>query len=183
MNRLFKRGLLAATAVATVTTPVAVLATQAGAQPTKGAEALNVTIYEVGTPPSNPTGSAGGGPASAGGVFAGKGNVADNPDGSNTFAFPTGTFNFAVTGGRFTVASLNQTTCKFIANISNAKGTIASGTGVFASATGTFRVGASITGVLPHNPGGGCNTSENISEVLDVIQGHATGHINLHGKA
>ena len=74
------RGLVAGAVLATVTTPVTVLATQAGAQPTRGAEALNLTIYEVGQPVANPqTGSVGGGPASAGGVFVGKGNVADLP--------------------------------------------------------------------------------------------------------
>ena len=180
MHRLIKRGLVSAAALATVTTPVAFLTTQASAQPIKGAEALNVTIYEVGTPPSNPTVTAGGGPATAGGVFAGKGNVADNPDGSSTFAFPTGTFNLQITGGRFTVASLNPANCKFIANISNAKGSIASGTGQFASATGTFNVSASLTGTLARNSGGACNTAETASPAFDVVKGQAVGHINLH---
>ena len=183
MNRLFKRGLVAAAAVATVSTPLAVFATQAGAQPTKGAEALNVTIYEVGTPTSNPTLSTGGGPATAGGIFAAKGNIADNPDGSSTFAFPAGTFNFQITGGRFTVASLNPNNCKFIANISNAKGSIASGTGVFATATGTFKVSASETGTLARTSGGACNSAETAVPALDIVQGQAVGHINLRGAA
>jgi hypothetical protein len=69
------------------------------------------------------------------------------------------------------VASLNPVTCRFIANLSRAQGSILSETGMFASATGTFRVDASITGVLPHNPGGGCTTSETSEPILDIVQG------------
>jgi hypothetical protein len=182
MHTLIKRGLIAAAVLASVSTPAAFLASQAGATQTKGAEALNVTIYEVGRPAS----SIGGGPASAGGVVAAKGNVADtaslptDPAHStrSVFAFPAGTFTFLVSGGQYKVASLNNVTCRFIANLSNAQGSIVSGTGQFASATGTFRVSASITGNLKHKSGGGCN--ENANPILDVVQGHATGNINLH---
>ena len=60
MHRLMKRGLVASVALATVTTSVALLTAQAGAQPTRGVEAVNVTVYEVGTPPSSPAISVGG---------------------------------------------------------------------------------------------------------------------------
>jgi hypothetical protein len=186
MHRFFKRGLVAAAAVATVTTPVAVLATQAGAQPTKGQEALNLTIYEVGQPAANPTASVGGGPATAGGIFVGKGNVADLPapptaDANSVFAFPTGTFEVLVTGGRFVVANLNPNNCKFIANVINAKGTLNSGTGVFATATATFKVNASITGTLARGAGGACNTLDNSQPALDTVHATAVGRINLRG--
>ena len=187
MHRLIKRGLTAATALAIVSTPVALLTTQASAQPTRGQEALNLTIYEVGQPAgSNPTMSIGGGPASAGGVFVGKGNVADLPapataDANSVFAFPTGTFEVLITGGRFQVASLNPNNCKFIANVINAKGTLNSGTGQFATATGNFKVNASITGTLARGAGGACNTLENSQPAFDTVQAQAVGRINLRG--
>ena len=184
MHRLIKRGLVAAAALATVSTPVALLTTQAGAQPTKGAEALNLTIYEVGQPAANPTTSIGGGPASAGGVFVGKGNVADLPAThrrrQSVFAFPTGTFEVLITGGRFQVASLNPNNCKFIANVINAKGTLNSGTGQFATATGTFKVNASITGTLARGAGGACNTLRTATR-LRHRPGPGRGRINLRG--
>ena len=184
MHRMIRRGLVAAAALATVTTPVAVLATQAGAQPTRGQEALNLTIYEVGQPAGNPTSVIGGGPASAGGVFVGKGNVADLPttptqDANSIFAFSTGTFQVAVTGGRYVVANLNPNNCKFIANAINATGTLSNGTGQFATATGTFKVNATITGTLARGTGGACN--EEAAPAFDKVQATAVGRINLRG--
>jgi hypothetical protein len=186
MHRLMKRGLVASVALATVTTPVALLTTQAGAQPTRGVEAVNVTVYEVGTPPSSPAISVGGGPATLGGVVTAKGTNADmpslstDPAGStrSTVAVPNGTLTVLLTGGKFKVASLNPTTCRFIANQTNGKATIVSGTGVFSAATGTFKVNASITGTLPRNPGGGC--SNTAGPITDVVQAQAVGNINLH---
>ena len=189
MHRLLKRGLVASAALATVCTPVAVLTTQAGAQPTRGQEALNLTLYEVGQPVANPTTVIGGGPVSAGGVFVGKGNAADIPlttptDDANTLlAFPTGTFQVAVTGGRFEVANLNPVTCKFIANVIRARGTLSHGTGQFATATGSFRIDATITGTLARDAGGACNTSDTSQPALDKVQATAVGHINLRGVA
>jgi hypothetical protein len=186
MHRLLKRGLVTSAALATVSTPTALLTTQAGAQPTRGAAAVNVTVYEVGTPPSGPTTSVGGGPATIGGLVSARGTDADvpslatDPAGStrSTVAFPDGTFTVLLTGGKFKLASLNNTTCKFIANVNNQKATIVSGTGIFSAASGTFRVDASITGTLPRSPGGGCSQAAN--PITDVVQAQAVGHINLH---
>jgi hypothetical protein len=186
MHRLIKRGFVASVALAAASAPIALLTTQAGAQPTKGAEAVNVTVYEVGTPPSSPTTSVGGGPATLGGLVAAKGTNADvpslstDPAGStrSTVATPNGTLTVLLTGGKFKVASLNPTTCRFIANQTNGKATIESGTGIFSAATGTFKVNASITGTLQRNPGGGC--SNTTSPITDVVQAQAVGNINLH---
>jgi hypothetical protein len=186
MHRLLKRGLVTSATLATICTPAAFLTTQAGAQVTKGAEAVNVTVYEVGTPPSNPVTSVGGGPASMGGVVVAKGTDADVPSlptdpagsGRSTVATPNGTITVLLTGGKFKVASLNNTTCKFIANVTKEKATVVSGTGIFSAATGSFKVNSSITGTLPRNPTGGC--SETANPITDVVQASATGNINLH---
>ncbi len=57
---------------------------------------------------------------------------------------PTST-TFLISGGNFVPACLDQVTWWFIANLSNAGGSVVFGTGQFASATGTFRVSASVT--------------------------------------
>ena len=180
-----RRGLAAACILAGIAAPTGILASSAlaSAQPTRGQEAINVTIYEVGTPAANPTMSIGGGPATAGGVVVGKGNFADLPGGAALMAFNngTGTITFSDTmGGTFKVANLNPVNCKFIANLINATVTITSGTGVYSAATGTFKVNASITGVLPRNATGGCNTAETAAPVQDTVKATAVGRINLH---
>jgi hypothetical protein len=180
-----RRGFVAAAIFAGIAAPTGILTTSvlASAQVTKGAEAISVTIYEVGTPAANPTMSMGGGPASAGGVVVGKGNMADLADGSTLLAFNNGTGTLTLgplTGGRFSVANLNPVNCKFIANLTNARSSITSGTGVYSAATGSFKINASITGVLPRNSTGGCNTAETAVPAQDTVKASAVGNINLH---
>ena len=176
-----RRGLIAAAIFAGIAAPTGILtsSTLAGAQPTRGQEAINATVYEVGTPASNPTLSVGGGPFTAGGVVVGKGNIADLPNGDVLLAFgPTGTFELNNSGGNFTVANLNPVSCKFIANVTNARSSIVAGTGIFAAATGTFRVNLP-TGTLPRTANG-CNMSENSVPANDIVKASAVGRINLH---
>lgn len=190
MPCLIRRALTAAAVFASVATPLTLWTTQAGAQAVKGAEALNSTLYLIGVPPDNPGAgnpfAIGGGPETAGGVVLAKGTAAitaslpGDPAGSSRAinAFPNGTFTGLGTGGGFTFASLNQSTCRFIGNLSDEHLTIVSGTGEFAAATGTFTISETWTGYLPHAAGGGCNL--NGAAVFAVVQAHAVGSMNLH---
>ena len=178
-----KRSLAALAVVAGGVVPTAILlAPSAHAQVTKGAEAITATVNEVGTPASNPTMSVGGGTFSAGGTVVGKGNIADLPDGNVLLAFNngTGTIELTSTGGRFVVANLNNVNCKFIANLINAKSNVASGTGIYSKATANLKLNLAITGTLPRNATGGCNTSMTSVPVVDVVKATAVGNINLH---
>ena len=191
MRRLISRSLAAAAVVASVATPLTLSSTQAGAQPVKGAEALNFTGYFVGVPPDNPgignPGFIGGGPQTAGGVVLAKGTWASTPSlpgdpaGSSRgiTAFPNGTFTvLGLDDFSFTFASINRSTCRFIGNLSNQHASIVSGTGEFANATGTFTQNETWTGYLPRAAGGGCNL--NAGATFAVIQGQSVGNINLH---
>jgi hypothetical protein len=176
-----KRSLAALAVMAGVAAPLGVAASNAvSAQPTKGPETITGTVYEVGTPASNPTTSVGGGTFKAGGVVVGKGNIVDVPGGNVLLAFSngTGTFEATSTGGKFTVVSLNPVTCAVVANVTNQKSTIVNGTGIFAAATGKVTVNLLITGTLPRVSTGGCGTAG--APVEDTVQFTASGTINLH---
>ncbi len=190
MQRLIRRGLTAAAVLASVVAPLTLLTTQAGAQPVKGAEAVTSTSYLVGIPPDNPGAgnpfAIGGGPVTAGGVVVAKGTLAytaslpGDPAGTARviLAFPNGTYTVVGGGGSFSFASFNQSTCRFIGNLSNSHSRIVSGTGEFAAATGTFTIDEIWTGYLPRAAGGGCNL--NGAPIFAVVQQHAVGSINLH---
>lgn len=179
-----RRGLVAAAIFAGIAAPTGILtsSTLASAQVTRGQEAISATVNEVGTPASNPAMSVGGGTFSAGGTVVGKGNIADLPDGNVLLAFNngTGTIELTSTGGRFVVANLNNVNCKFIANLINARSTVASGTGIYSAATANLRLNLSITGTLPRSSMGGCNTAETAVPVVDIVKASAVGNINLH---
>ncbi len=178
-----RRGLVAVAIFAGIAAPTGILTSSAlaGAQPTRGHEAITATVYEVGIPASNPTLSVGGGPFTAGGVVVGKGNIADLRNGDVLLAFGSaGTIELNTTGGRFVPASVNPVSCKFIANLINAKSSIKTGTGIFSAATGTFKLNLSITGTLPRSATGGCNESMTSVPVNDTVKASAVGNISLH---
>jgi hypothetical protein len=189
MPRLVRRGLMAAAVLASVSTPLTLLNSQAGAQAVRGAEILNDTGYVIAIPPDNPgaAGLIGGGPitgvgvVSAKGVFAQTASLPGDPAGSgrDVVAFPNGTYTVLVTGGSFSFASLNQSTCRYTGTLSNEHSTIVSGTGEFAAATGTFTVNSTATGYFPPAAGGGCNFNVDAAS-LNVLHTQAVGHINLN---
>jgi hypothetical protein len=177
---MMKRGLLALTMVAAAGgTTVGLLASQASASPTRGAETLKTVQYEVGAGKAV-------GPFNAHGAVNTQGNIADiaskpgDPDGSSRVQFvdPTGSWTILATGGKNPQQSLNPVTCAVRFSLQDLHANIVSGTGAYRHATGAFKADVSVKGYQPRLANGSCNA--NVPSAFEVDTVTASGHINLH---
>lgn len=179
---ILKRGLLALSVVAAAGgTTGGLLASTAGAQPTRGPEVIKVTQYYVG-------GDFGVGPWTGHGVIDNHGNATDlpplktDPVGSSRHSItdPAGSITVLATGGTPGGFHFNPVTCAFHASINGITAKIVSGTGAYAKATGTLKANGVANGYLPRLRNGNCNTSQHASSAYETDNTVAVGHINLH---
>jgi hypothetical protein len=154
----------------------------AGAGERSGEQTFRVTIYEV-YPNGHPEGT---GPIRADGVFDGKGvdqHVAPAPSdpanaGRDVLTFATGSLTVLSTGGTVSTPKVDED-CNFSFKIHGLHTDVVSGTGAFAHATGHFTDELNLAGVLPRNPDGSCNTSQNATPLFDTVHVTPTGHLKL----
>jgi hypothetical protein len=179
---MLKRGLVALTLVAAAGgTTVGLLASQASALPTSGAETIQSTQYEVGSGEAV-------GPWTGHGVINTHGNVSDlpslrtDPANSNRHILvdPTGSFTVLTTGGTNPQFHLNPLTCAIRFSVQGIQATIVRGTGAYAKATGSFTAAVIVNGYVHRLATGKCDTNPNDPTAFEADSVTAVGHINLH---
>jgi hypothetical protein len=179
---IMKRGMLALSVLAAVGgTTGGLLASQAGAQPTRGPEVVRVTQYYVG-------GGKGVGPFTSHGAVNTKGNItdiaslmADPPDsGRSTLVDPTGSFTVLTTGGDNFRDHLNPVTCALTASVQDIHVVIVSGTGAYRHATGTFKASVHVNGFVQRLANEKCDLNGDDPTAFETDTAVAVGHINLN---
>jgi hypothetical protein len=179
---ILKRGLLglSVAVVALSASAGGLLASQAGAQPTRGVEVVHGTQYSV-------NGGFGVGPWSGRGPISNNGVVTDiaskpgDPPNSNrhTLADPAGTFTVLTTGGNFIPGLTNPITCAFTARITGINVKVVAGTGAYRNLSGNLVANVFASGYQPRYPNGRCNfNADNSAFETDTVT--AVGFVNLH---
>ena len=179
---IIKRGLLAVSVLAAVGgTTGGLLATQAGASPTRGVEVVHTVQYSV-------NGGPGVGPWTGRGPINSKvGNITDvaslttDPANSSrtTLVDAAGSFTTLNTGGNFIPGPGNPFTCAQTAKVRGINVHIVSGTGRYRNATGNLVVNINIQAVQPRKANGQCNFNANNS-AFETDTATAVGFVNLH---
>lgn len=177
---MFKRGLVALSAIAALGTTTGVLVASANAAPTRGPEVIHATQYEV-------NGGTSVGPWTGRGPISGNGNITDaaslktDPANSSRTLLinPSGSFTTLNTGGSFSPGRTNPFTCAFTGTVRGINVRIVSGTGAYRHATGNLVVNIRIQGTDPRFINGRCNFNADNS-AFETDFATAIGFVNLH---
>jgi hypothetical protein len=178
---IWKRGLLALSALALVGSVTGGLVASANAIPTRGPEVIHSTQYEVGS-------GFGVGPwTGRGPISTNRGNITGIPSlktdpvnsGRVLLIDPVGSITVLTTGGNFFPGRENIFTCGFTARITGITARVVGGTGFYRHATGGFVVTVNVNGFQPRLLNGNCNFNAQFS-AFETDNAVAVGFIDLH---